>query len=344
MGIRREFASDNNSGIHPAVLKAIERANTGHTVAYGDDPFTEAAKIRFYEHFGDDTDVYFVFTGTGANVLGLRAITESYESVICSHISHLNVDECGAPENFIGSKLVTVTTRDGKITPNDILPLLTVFDVEHHSQPGVISITQATELGTVYTPGQIAELAELAHTNNMLLHMDGARLSNAAAYLDMDLKAITRDVGVDVLSFGGTKNGMMIGEAVVFFNKDLSGKFKYIRKQGMQLGSKMRFISSQFETFLSNDLWKHNALHANAMAQTLAEGLRTITQCKITQTIEANAVFVIIPPPYIDRIRDEYFFYTWDPKGPVVRLMTSFDTQVDDIQNFIETAKRAFHQ
>lgn len=337
MESRRGFASDNNSGIHPRILESIKKVNTGHRIAYGDDPVTASAIDKFKLHFGDDIDVYFVFTGTGANVLGLQAVTESFHSIICSDVSHLNVDECGAPENFSGCKLETIPTSDGKISPEDIAPFLHVFGNEHHSQPKVVSITQSTELGTVYSLTEIKDIAGITHENEMLLHMDGARIANAAVSLGLNFKEFTKDAGVDVLSFGGTKNGMMIGEAVVFFNKNHSRNFKFIRKQGMQLGSKMRYISAQFEEFLSDDLWQKNALQANEMAKLLARELEKIPECRITQKVEANAVFVNIPRKYVDKILKEYFFYVWDENGPVVRLMTSFDTREEDIENLIRT-------
>lgn len=343
MNLKRGFASDNNSGIDPRILNALERANSGHCIGYGDDPFTHSAIERFKEQFGAEIDVYLVFTGTASNVLGIRSGAESYNSVICSDSAHLNVDECGAPENFTGCKLITLPTKNGKITCQQIEPLLNVFDVPHHSQPRVVSITQATEWGTVYKPAEVKEIAGFAHKHGMILHMDGARLSNAAASLHLSLKEITKDADVDVLSFGGTKNGMMIGEAVIFFNRELSKNFKYIRKQGMQLASKMRFLSAQFEAFLSNDLWLNNARHANMMARLLAQELEKIPQCRITQEVEANGVFATIPPECIDEIQKKYFFYIWDKEGPVIRLMTSFDTKEEDVMDFIEVLKKAIH-
>lgn len=340
MDLRRGFASDNNSGVHPEILNAIEDANRGHCIAYGDDAITESALARFKEVFGEPLDVYFVFTGTGANVLGIRAAVQSYESVICSEIAHLNVDECAALENFTGCKLELVPTKDGKISAGDIEPLLSVVGNEHHTQPRVVSITQTTELGTVYTPGEIQKLSDFAHTHGMYLHMDGARLSNAAEALGVGLREITADGGVDILSFGGTKNGMMIGEAVVLFNERLSGNFKYIRKQGMHLASKMRFISAQFLAFLNNDLWLRNARHANKMARLFAGELQKIPQCSITQKVEANALFVSLPHNIVDDIRKEHFFYIWDESVPVIRLMTSYDTEMEDIHTFIHTLER----
>lgn len=340
MRCKRGFASDNNAGIHKNVLKAIEESNYGHCIGYGDDPFTESAKDKFREQFGNDVDVYFVFTGTAANVLGLSAVTRTFHSIICSELSHLNVDECGAPENFSGTKLLTVPTPDGKIKPGQIEPLLSVFGNEHHVQPKAISVTQVTEVGTVYDPDEIRALSEIAHGNSMLLHMDGARIANAAASLGTDLKTITADAGVDLLSFGGTKNGMMAGEAVVFFDPKLSEGFKYIRKQGMQLFSKMRFISAQFSAYLKEGLWLSNARHANEMAGLLASRLADIPGIEITQEVQANGVFAIIPGEYVEAIQKEYFFYVWDESGPVVRLMTSWDTKEEDIELFIATLKR----
>src|SRR5215216_4233060 len=249
---KRSFASDNNAGIHPEVIEAIAAANDGHVVAYGDDPFTERATKLFQKHFGPDVAVHFVFGGTGANVLGLKSIINSYQAVICAETAHVNVDECGAPENFTGCKLLTVQTPDGKLRVEQVKPLLHGVGVEHHVQPAVITISQATEMGTVYTKKELKTLAGFAHDHGMLLHVDGARLSNAAVSLHASLKEITADAGVDVLSFGGTKNGMMYGEAVIFFDKKLGADFKFIRKQGMHLPSKMRYISAQFEALLSN--------------------------------------------------------------------------------------------
>ncbi len=259
----RSFASDNNAGVHPEMIEAISAANDGHVVAYGDDPFTARAVKVFQKHFGRDVAVYFVFGGTGANVLGLKAMTNTYEAVVCVESAHINVDECGAPEKFTGCKLLSVRTPDGKLRPEQIKPFLHGVGFEHHVQPRVISVSQATEMGTVYTKNELKTLARFAHDHNMLLHVDGARIANAAVSLNASLREITADVGVDVLSFGGAKNGMMYGEAVVFFDKKLAHNFKYIRKQGMHLPSKMRFISAQFEALLSGDLWRRSAAHAN---------------------------------------------------------------------------------
>ncbi len=338
---KRGFASDNNSGVHPEIMKAIMDANKGHTIAYGDDIYTERAKAKFYEYLGNDIDVYFVFIGTAANVLGLNAATRSWNAVICAETAHINVDECGAPEKFNGFKLLSLETPNGKLTVELIQKHMHGFGFEHHSQPKVISITQATELGTVYTPEEIKTLADFAHKNNMYLHMDGARIANAAVSLGVGFKEFTKDAGVDILSFGGTKNGMMYGEAIVFFNKQLGEEFKYIRKQGMQLASKMRFISAQFERYLKDDLWKQNAEHSNKMAQLLASKIQEIPQIKITQKVEANGVFAIVPSrEIIEELMNEYFFYDWDESRNEVRWMCSFDTQEEDIMKFTELIKK----
>ena len=335
----RGFASDNNSGVHPDILAAISRANTGHTIAYGDDPYTRAAENLFKATFGGDMEVFFVYNGTAANVLGLKSATRSFNAVICAETAHINVDECAAPEKFCGAKLLSVPTLDGKLRKADIEKHLHGFGFEHHAQPRVISITQPTELGTLYTPDEISDIVDLARKYDLLVHMDGARIANAAAALDLDLKACTCDLGIDILSFGGTKNGMMFGEAVVFFNPDLPGQFKYIRKQGMQLNSKMRYISAQFEAYLSNDLWRDNARHANEMAGLLKQGIEDIPAVQVTQKVETNGIFAIIPKDCIQDLQKIFFFYVWDEAASEVRWMTSFDTQVADIEAFVHLLK-----
>ncbi len=336
---KRGFASDNNSGVHPEIMKSIIEANEGHTIAYGDDPYTRRAKEKLYEHFGTDVDIYFVFIGTAANVLGLNAATRSWNSVICAETAHINEDECGAPEKFNGFKLLTVETPDGKLTVDLVQKHMKGFDFEHHSQPKIISITQATELGTVYTPDEIKKLANFAHQHDMFLHMDGARIANAAVSLKVGFKKLTKDAGVDILSFGGTKNGMMYGEAIIFLNKKLGQNFKYIRKQGMQLASKMRFISAQFERYLTNDLWFKSAEHANKMAKLLEDKVKKIPQIKITQKVEANGVFAMVPKEIIDDLKQKYFFYDWNESQNEVRWMCSFDTKEEDIITFVELIK-----
>jgi threonine aldolase len=337
--MNRGFASDNNSGIHPEILNSLSVANEGHAIGYGGDELTKMAIRRFKTEFGEKTDVYFVFNGTGANVLSLSTLTGSFHSVICAETAHIQVDECGAPEKFTGCKLLPVEVNKGKITPEGISKYLHGFDFEHHSQPKVISISQVTELGTVYSVEEIKAITTLAHQYGMFVHMDGARLANAAVSLNMPFRAFTVDAGIDVLSFGGTKNGMMMGESVLFFNPELSKNTKYIRKQSMQLYSKMRFVSAQFLAYFNNELWKRNATHSNKMARLLEEQVRTIPAIQLTQIVEANGVFAIVPSEIIPKLQEKYFFYMWDEKRSEVRWMTSFDTTEEDIFNFTALIK-----
>lgn len=331
---KRGFASDNNAGVHPAILEAMVMANTGHAIAYGDDPITLKTTMRMKEIFGMDSEIFFVFIGTAANVLGLNAASQSHHAVICPETAHINVDECGAPEKYTGCKLLPVETPDGKLSVKGIKKHMHGIGFEHHVQPRLISITQATELGTLYTLSEIKEICSYAHENNMLVHMDGARIANAAVALDLDFYEMTGGAGVDLLSFGGTKNGMMYGEAIVFFDPKLASAFKYQRKQGMQLASKMRFISAQFGAYLENDLWRKNALHANLMAQKLHQAVKDIPGVSITQKVESNAVFAIIPGEIVARLQEHYFFYQWDEDRSEVRWMCSFDTTESDIEGF----------
>ena len=332
---RRGFASDNNAGVHPSILAALPKVNDGHVIAYGDDPYTEKASAQLRDIFGQETEVYFVFIGTAANVLGLSTVTQSYNAVICPETAHINVDECGAPEKFSGCKLLTCNTPDGKLTVDMIASHMHGIGFEHHVQPRVVSITQATELGTVYTLDEIREIARYTHEHGMLLHMDGARISNAAVSLDCGFYEMTGGAGVDVLSFGGTKNGMMYGEAIIFFNPTLCEDFKYRRKQGMQLASKMRYIAAQFSAYLENDLWKENASHANRMARKLYAAVKDISGVEVTRQVESNAVFARIPSHIVPALQDEFFFYVWDEEVSEVRWMCSFDTTEADIEAFI---------
>jgi threonine aldolase len=332
----KTFASDNYSGVHPEIMEALMKANSGHASSYGADEFTARAFKRFNSYFGNDIDIYLVYNGTGANVLGLSAITRSFNSIICSDLAHINVDESTAPEKFMGCKLVTIPTVDGKIYPDQIEGKIQRKEDQHHPQAKVISISQSTEYGTVYTPEEIKAISAVAKKHNLYLHMDGSRISNAAVSLQKDFREFTRDAGVDVLSFGGTKNGMMFGEAVIFFDAGLAHHMKYIRKQGMQLHSKGRFIGAQFEALLSNDLWKRSATHANTMAQKLAAGLKNITGINITQSVDANSIFAVMPASIIPILQEEHFFYVWNERTNEVRLMCSFDTTEDEINNFLK--------
>jgi threonine aldolase len=336
----RSFASDNNAGVHPQVLKALASVNQGHVVGYGDDPYTASAVKEFQKHFGKDVKVFFVFNGTAANCLSLKAVTNSFHAVICPEGAHIHVDECGAPEKFTGCKLIPIATRDGKLTVEAVGAAYHGIGVEHHVQPKVISITQATEVGTVYKPEEVRALSTFAHEHGMFLHMDGARIANAAASLGLSLRQSTRDAGVDVLSFGATKNGGMGAEAVVFFNPKLAADFKFYRKQGMQLASKMRYLSAQFQALFRNDLWLKNSRHSNRMAQLLKRELEQIPQVKIVYAVEANGVFAQVPRHAIAKIMQRYFFYEWDPARSVVRWMCSWDTTEDDVKQFAKFVRK----
>lgn len=340
---KKGFASDNSSGVHPLILQSIISANQGHELGYGEDYFTKQAVSVFKKEFGEDTGVFFALNGTGANVIALSSLINSYQSVICTDTAHINVDECGAPEKQTGSKLILVKNKNGKIEPEEIKNKLTVLGVQHHSQPGVISISQVTELGTVYTVEEIRAITDFAHSYGLYVHMDGARLANAAVALNLPFKTFTRDAGIDVLSFGGTKNGMMIGEAVLFFRPELIKNVQYIRKQTTQLYSKMRFISAQFIAYFENDLWKKNAEHSNKMARLLEKELSKIKGIKIAYPVESNGVFAIIPKRIIPELLKRSFFYIWDDSLSIVRLMASFDTKEKDIYDFVGILKESLN-
>lgn len=346
--IKKGFASDNWSGVCPEIMTTLSNINKGHIFAYGegDEHVSQSAFRKFEEHFGKDISVFFVYNGTAANVLGVNQLMNSYHAIVAASTAHLNEDECGAPEKFIGTKVLEIETENGKIIPDQVKPFLNSIGFQHHSQPKIISISQVTEMGTVYAPKQIKALADFAHANNMFLHMDGARISNAVAALNTNFKSITTDVGVDVLSFGGTKNGMMFGEAVVFFNKSMAIDFEYARKQAMQLHSKMRFIASQFTRYLTDDLWRRNASISNYLAGKLATEIGHISQLKVSQSVEANGVFVLMPSKLIPKLQEEYFFHIWkespDVEGDMkeVRLMCSWDTTEEDISGFVSLIKK----
>lgn len=338
---KSSFASDNNSGVHPVVLNALKAVNEGHVVAYGDDPFTAQGIEALKREFGEDTEAFFVFNGTGANVSSLASVTRPYQAIICAGSAHINVDECCSPERITGCKLLDIQTPDGKITPDDILPLLSSLGDEHQAQPAVVSITQATEYGTVYRPSEIQAITRTAHENGLLVQMDGARLSNAAASLGCSLKGLTGDLGVDILSFGGTKNGLMYGEAVVFFTPEHAEEFRFFRKQTTQLASKMRFIAAQFTALLDHELWRANALHANRMATLLSGYIADIPEISLRYPVEANAVFVSMPMRAIKSLLSDYYFYYTGGKDPVARFMTSFDTREEDVLVFAEKIRES---
>lgn len=338
--MKRGFGSDNHSGISPEILEAITKANVEHALAYGDDEYCQRTEEVFRQTFGEQARVYFVFNGTGANVLNIDAMCRSHHAVVCAETAHINVDECGAPQRIVGCKLLTVPTPDGKLTPELVKTQLHGFGFEHHSQPRAISIAQSTELGTLYTLNEIRALADLAHSYNMYLHMDGARLANAAVALGCTFKEMTTDCGVDCLSFGGTKNGLLMGESCVLLNPALDVDMKYRRKQMSQLCSKMRFIAVQFETYLTTDLWRRNAEHSNRMAQLLYESLQDIPEVKVMYPVQVNSVFAQLPHEVWTKLLDDYFFYDWDEANDVVRWMCSFDTTEEDINNFVAALKR----
>jgi threonine aldolase len=330
----RGFASDNYAGVHPEVLEAIAAANGGHQISYGEDVYTEHLQELFREHFGPRAEAFPVFNGTGANVVALQAMTDRWQAVICAESAHIHVDECGAPEKVAGLKLLTVPTPDGKLTAELIDRQAYGFDDEHRAQPAVVAITQSTELGTCYTPQEIAAIADHVHGLGMKLYVDGARLANAAAHLDVPLRAFTTDAGVDVLSFGGTKNGLMLGECLVALNPDAVRSIKYLRKAGMQLASKMRFLSVQFEALLGTDLYLRNARHANAMAQRLYAAVKDVPGLEIPRPVQANQVFAILPKEVTERLQKRFRFYTWNEHTGEVRWMTCFDTEESDIDAF----------
>ena len=361
--MKRGFGSDNHSGFSPEVIEALVRANDCHALAYGDDEVTARLEVLIKETFGPQASIYLVFNGTGANVLCIDAMCRSHEAVVCAETAHINVDECGAPQRVVGCRLLTVDTPDGKLTPELVKTRLHGFGFEHHSQPKAISISQPTELGTLYTLDEIKALADLAHSHNMYLHVDGARLANAAVALGCSFKEMTTDCGVDALSFGGTKNGLIMGESCVLLNPTLDNDMLYRRKQMTQLGSKMRFMAAQFEEYLGGvqgvqgsakecktnvsiePLWYRNAEHSNRMAQLLQKELQDSSlithhsSLKIMYPVQVNSVFVQLPRDVWKRLQECYFFYDWDEDADVVRWMCSFDTTEEDIHDFVDTLK-----
>ena len=335
---QRHFASDNWSGVHREVIDAMSAANVGHVPSYGHDAFTAAAIEKLRDLLGDHAQIFFVFSGTGANVLSLQTIAAPFNTVICADSAHIYTSECGAPEKHVGCKLTPVPTEDGKLDRESVMKFLVGFGNDHHVQPGAVSITQATEYGTVYTLDEIRLLSNFVHEHGLKLHMDGARLANAAAHLGVSMKEITGEAGVDVLSFGGTKNGMIAGEAVVFFDPELARNFAYRRMQGTQLSSKMRFIAAQFDALFTDDLWLRSARHANSMAELLGKGLAALPGCRITQSIQSNEVFAILPREHIAALQSVSYFHVWDEPQSECRFVCSFDTTEEDVATFISSA------
>jgi threonine aldolase len=340
----RGFASDNYAGVHPEILEAIAAANGGHVGSYGADPYTAAATEVLREHFGAHAEVYFVFNGTGANVVSLQAMTQRFDSVICTEVAHINVDECGAPEKVAGLKLLSVDAPDGKLTPALIDVRAWGFGDQHHAQPRVVAITQSTEVGTVYTPDEIATVCAHAHSLGMFVHMDGSRVANAAAALGLPLRAFTTDVGVDVLSLGGTKNGLMYGEAIVVLNPDAARGLLFLRKAAMQLSSKMRFVGAQFEVLFGTDLWLRSASHANAMARRLGAAVADIEGLQITHDAQVNSVYAVLPADVTARLQERFPFYVWDHATGEVRWMCAFDTTENDVDDFAEAVRKELAQ
>jgi threonine aldolase len=337
----KSFGSDNNSGVHPAVMDAIVKANFEHAVGYGADPWTQKADQVLKNVFGEECKIVFVFNGTGANTVALEACVHSFHSIICANMGHIFCDECGAPTKHTGAVIKDVLTLDGKLTPELIAPQLHVLGQFHHSQPKVIYISQATEMGTIYTPAEVKALADFAHSNNMYLHMDGARLANACVALGLSMKEMTVDSGVDILSLGGTKNGMMLGEAVIAFHPDLRPHLEYIQKQTTQTASKMRFLTCQFEPYFTNDLWKANAANANEMTKRLENGLRRFAFVNINQVVQANEIFFSLPRKIITELSNDFFFYVFDEEKDEIRLVCSWDTTEDDIDSFLNALEHA---
>lgn len=365
--MKHSFGSDNHSGVHPLIMEAIVKENNNFKTAYGDDPYTREVLGRLEALLGGNCKALFVVNGTGANVVSLGAFTNSFHSILAPRTAHINVDECGAPEKFTGCKIIPLSSPDGKVTPEEVTKSLTNFGEQHHSQPRILSISQPTELGTLYSPEEIKALADLMHSHNSYLHIDGSRISNAAAALGLPVKAFTAECGADVLSFGGTKNGLLMGEAVVVFNtgdtsyQNESGSIgpdytknkhntlrdnllqanilQYIRKQATQLYSKNRFIAAQFDAYLTDNLYIKLASHSNEMAKYLETLLSEIPQVQITQKVESNAVFAIIPKWLTEELLKKYYFYTWDEQTGEVRWMCSFNTQKENIEEFVADIK-----
>ena len=329
------FASDNASGVHPEVMAALARANSGHALAYGMDEWSARATAAFRELLGVDAEVVFTWGGTGANVVGLGCLLAPWQGVVCTDAAHIAVDECGAPERFTGCKLIDLPSEDGKLRPHQIVGELHGLGDEHHVQPHVVSLTESTELGTLYTVDELAALVEVAHAHGLVVHVDGARIANAVAALGTDLRSLVVDTGVDVVSFGGTKNGMMYGEAVLFLRPELGEHARFVRKQAAQLPSKMRFVAAQFEAILADSLWLLNAAHANAMAARLAAGAADIPGVELLAQPQVNSVFAVLPHDAIEPLLEWSPHWVWDHDRDMVRWMCSFDTTAEDVDAFL---------
>jgi threonine aldolase len=330
----QSFASDNVAGVHPAVMEALLAANAGSAAPYGADPWTRRAQDRFRELFARDVEVLFTYGGTGANVVALHAVLAPHEAVVCADGAHINVDECGAPERLTGAKLLDLPSPDGKLAPEAIAPLLHALHGEHHVQPRIVSISQPTELGTLYSREEIAALGALAREHGLLLHVDGARIANAVVATGCSVRELLVDTGVDLVSFGGTKNGLMYGEAVVFVRPELAARASFARKQAGQLASKMRFIAAQFDALLRDDVWLANAAHANAMARKLADAVGDVPGVRLSAPPVVNSVFAALPAPAIAALQEWSFFWTWDADQDLVRWMTSFAISEEDVERF----------
>lgn len=337
----KSFASDNHAGVHPTILEAIASANHGDAPAYGDDSWTSAFADKAKEVFGASAEGFAVLNGAGANMVGLALMLGRYDAILCADSAHIATHEAGASERLLGVKLMTIPTEDGKLRPEDIKSRLGGIGNPHESQPTVVSISQVTELGTCYSPAEIAAVAEAAHESGLRLHMDGARLANAAAFLDCDLKAITTDAGVDVFSFGGTKNGALAAEAVVVLDSSLAPAVPFLRRQSLQLASKMRFISAQLSALLTDDLWRENASQANKMAARLADGLTDVPGVSLAFPIQSNAVFAVLPPAVAEILGGRYLFHHWDEQAGIVRWMTAFDTTPENVDDFLDDIRKA---
>lgn len=337
--MKRGFGSDNHAGIHPRILQSLAEANIEHAPSYGTDEWTEESVEAFRKHFGADAQVFLVFNGTAANVTALRAMTRPWQGVFCADVAHINVDECGAPEQMTGCKLLPVTSHNGKLTVAELDKVFIRRGDQHFSQGSVLSITQPTELGTTYSIDELKALIKWAKDRKLLVHVDGSRIANAAVYLNQPFKAFTTDLGVDAISFGGTKNGLLMGEAVIFLNKSLAQEFKYVRKQSGQLPSKSRFIATQFTAYFKDDLWKEISANSLNRATELYELVKDIPGMTLREKPQSNAVFATIPQEWVKALREKYFFYVWDENTFECRWMTSWDTTSEDVQGFAKAIK-----